>query len=134
VITPDIKSLVRERDGMCCTKCGMTNAEHLEEHGQSLHVHRTQPGSLYTLEGCVTLCVSCHGPEPKRASGEGPSAEGKRFVRLAPDVFAAMKAVALEGNRPLTREVRQALIEYLERKGMWPPPPAVTPAAPPARP
>ena len=42
------------------------------------------------------------------------------MVRLAEDVFRAMKELAEEENRPMTREVRQALIQYLESKNRWP--------------
>lgn len=67
-----IKSAVRERDGQQCTKCGMTAEQHQQHYGRTLDVHRTTPGSEYSLdEGvCVTLCRSCHGPEPRRKHGE----------------------------------------------------------------
>lgn len=61
-----IKAVVRKRDKYRCTKCGMTNRKHKKIHcGRSLQVHRKNPGSEYSLEGCVTLCVSCHNKEPK---------------------------------------------------------------------
>jgi hypothetical protein len=65
-----VKRAVRKRDGYCCTKCGMTNAEHLKRYGSQLEVHRLEPGSAYTVDGCVTLCKGCHGAEPKLAPGE----------------------------------------------------------------
>lgn len=61
----DIKSAVRERDGLRCTGCGVSNEEHVELSGRQLDVHRITPGSPYTVEGCVTLCRKCHGPMPR---------------------------------------------------------------------
>lgn len=56
-----IKNAVRERDGFRCTKCGMTNEQHLEKWERVLHVHRDLPGSEYVVgPGCVTLCRDCH--------------------------------------------------------------------------
>ena len=64
--TVHVKALVRLRDGNCCTKCGMTNDEHLRVYSQQLQVHRLTPGSEYTVEGCATFCQGCHAKEPKR--------------------------------------------------------------------
>ncbi len=61
----ELKDAIRARDGFRCQDCGMTNVEHLEKHGDSLHVHRLIPGSAYTMADCVTLCVTCHGQKPK---------------------------------------------------------------------
>lgn len=70
-----IKAAVRTRDGMCCTKCGMTNDAHLKRTGKQLEVHRVRPGSAYSTEpgACVTLCRSCHGPEPRSPRGTYPN-------------------------------------------------------------
>jgi hypothetical protein len=71
-----IKQAVRERDGMRCTLCGMTNEEHKARYGgKSLHVHRKEPGGPYTVDGCITLCHACHGPQPKKPRG-APRPEG----------------------------------------------------------
>jgi len=59
-----IKKKVRERDGHCCTECGMTAGEHRDKFGRNLHVHRITPGSEYTVDGCVTLCQECHKKTP----------------------------------------------------------------------
>jgi hypothetical protein len=60
-----IKAAVRDRDGYACTDCGMTNDRHIERFGRSLDVHRTEAGSQYAVDGCVTLCRSCHCKKPK---------------------------------------------------------------------
>lgn len=48
----------------------MSQDEHRSKFGRGLHVHRTTPGSHYTLEGCVTVCGPCHVTLPRRAYGE----------------------------------------------------------------
>jgi 5-methylcytosine-specific restriction endonuclease McrA len=74
-----VKRAVRERDGMRCVSCGMSNAEHLERYGRILDVHRLTPGSLYAVdETCQTLCRPCHGPQPRRKAGEPDLAWGDR--------------------------------------------------------
>lgn len=54
---------IRTRDGHCCTRCGMTDAEHLALHGRMLNVHHIihfaishddAPGNL------TTVCSTCH--------------------------------------------------------------------------
>jgi hypothetical protein len=76
-----VKEAVRERDGDRCVRCGMTNAEHRKlftvvrkgkgGQGVSLHVHRLVPGSIYTAQGCISLCQDCHGKAPEH----GPKVE-----------------------------------------------------------
>jgi hypothetical protein len=55
-----IKALVRERDGYCCTRCGLTDEQSRQRYGRTLDVHRVVPGSPYTVAGAVTLCQGCH--------------------------------------------------------------------------
>jgi hypothetical protein len=43
------------------------------------------------------------------------------MVRLSAEVYQAMKALAEENDRPMTREVQQALIAHLKAAGKWPP-------------
>ncbi len=55
-----VKQQVRERDEHRCVDCGMTAEEQSGYFGRTLHVHRTDPGSSYTVGGCVSLCTCCH--------------------------------------------------------------------------
>ncbi len=112
-----IKVAVRERDGMKCTACGMTNEEHLATSGDSLHVHRVRPGSLYSVAGCVTLCRHCHGKAARRRDGEIELEDhANRMVRMDPDLHAALKALAAKNDRTLTAELRRACEAHLKRK------------------
>jgi 5-methylcytosine-specific restriction endonuclease McrA len=117
-----LKAAVRKRDRMRCTECGMSNRRHKTRYGgKSLHVHRLTPGSAYTLAGCVTLCIACHGLMPKRLPGSRDKT--RNMVRLPDDLHQAMKDLARSNGRPLTWEVRQALAAWLRAKGKEPPTP-----------
>jgi hypothetical protein len=61
-----VKDLVKRRDGNRCVRCGMTADRHCEIYGRGLQVHRKEPGSEYTVDGCETVCVPCHNTKPKR--------------------------------------------------------------------
>jgi hypothetical protein len=117
-----IKTAVRVRDGMRCTQCGLSNAEHLDLTGKSLHVHRLQPGSPYTLEGCVTLCFSCHATAPKRKRGEPDVEVNGSLVRLNPIFDGPLAALCERNASNATQEVNRALRVLLVREGLWPPP------------
>ena len=64
----NVKAAVRARDGHRCRDCGMTSEKHVSEYDQELHVHRLIPGSIYWEEGCVTLCMGCHGVKPRKTA------------------------------------------------------------------
>lgn len=76
----DVKAAVRARDGFRCTRCGLTNEAHRARCGKQLQVHRLKPRSAYTLEGCVTLCSTCHGPQPKGDGGEPDYGHGGKIT------------------------------------------------------
>jgi hypothetical protein len=127
--TAEIKSLVRERDRLCCTICGMTADEHLAHFGHTLHVHRLVPGSLYTVEGGITLCKPCHGTMPRRENGTPDLASlTPRVVFYLPeDLLAALDEEAEANDRTRTSEIIRALRSHLRAAGRWPrssPPPA----------
>jgi hypothetical protein len=115
-----IKKRVRARDGNRCTKCGMAGDVHKARYGRILEVHRVVPGSVYTEDGCVTLCKPCHNKEPrspKRSTGRFnimvPGRYRKTLRRLSPGLSMDM-------------QVRVAVDYWLELHGITPPPRVVT--------
>ncbi len=121
-----VKTAVRERDGNRCTKCGMTVAEHKERYGKTVEVHRVVPGSAYAVDGCVTLCRHCHGPEPRRPRGQRFKDEGVIQVLLPLDIDAALKNYLKSIHVPptMTAVTIAALREFLKREGFYPPQPS----------
>jgi len=55
----DRRAEIRERDDNECQHCGMSNAAHKREYGQTLHVHHVEADDS-TTDGYVTLCKECH--------------------------------------------------------------------------
>jgi len=60
---------VRERDNHTCQdpRCSVTQAEHVDEHGEKLHVHHLRkarnvddPEERNAKENLITLCRGCH--------------------------------------------------------------------------
>jgi 5-methylcytosine-specific restriction endonuclease McrA len=58
---------VRVRDQARCQDCGMTEADHVEEHGEKPHVHHVVPAREFdepeernAMANLITLCRSCH--------------------------------------------------------------------------
>lgn len=57
-----------KRDNHQCQACSVTEKEHLDEHGEELHVHHIIPARNFgddfermnALENLVTLCRNCH--------------------------------------------------------------------------
>lgn len=104
----EVKRAVRARDGYRCTKCGISNDDHLITCGRSLEVHRITPGSEYSVDPgiCITLCRTCHGPEPRRKHGTVPK------IRLNLDWSAVVRRLASKANM----KVRDYLIWLLEQE------------------
>lgn len=63
-----VKQAVRARDHFCCLHCGMTQAQHYAIYGKDFDIHRTSPGSAYSVDPgvCETLCRPCHAAADKR--------------------------------------------------------------------
>jgi hypothetical protein len=120
-----LKAQVRERDGLRCARCGMTNDQSRERYRRQLDVHRVQPGSVYSAEGCVTLCQGCHGPEPRRQPGEPDLAyPTPRFAFYVQQELLDALGHYCEAQRivPDKSEVMRVILrEFLEREGFWPP-------------
>src|SRR5690606_19633572 len=63
---PAIRRKVRERAGFRCESCGLTEADHIDRHGQRLHVnhkvpyHQHNKGNPNRPGNLEALCVSCH--------------------------------------------------------------------------
>jgi len=60
---------VRERDGRKCVRCGMSEEDHLDEHGSVLHVHHVinarefdedEANERNAMDNLVSLCHGCH--------------------------------------------------------------------------
>jgi hypothetical protein len=108
-----IKAAVRERDDYRCSKCHMTNDQHIRDTGRQLQVHRLTPGSAYTVEGCVTLCYACHEGCHR---GKGRKLTGHYAkVDLARGAYDRLRAFTLASWGPIHTHLRRAVLEYLER-------------------
>lgn len=114
----DVKAIVRHRDGYACTECGMTAEGNFRRYGRNLDVHRVTPGSLYTVDGCVTVCRSCHGDKPRRRPGEG---DGGFFVRIPATHGDGVRVLAQKARRSVTSIIQEALEIHLTNNDLWPP-------------
>jgi hypothetical protein len=70
---------------------------------------------------------AAEGSKKRRAKrGEAAPAADRhlsgKMVRIEDDVHAALQRLAADNDRPLTRELRRAVIAWLEAAGKWPPP------------
>lgn len=53
---------VLERDGYCCVRCGMTDAEHKAKWDRPITIdHKSKDRSDNSLDNLQTLCLTCHG-------------------------------------------------------------------------
>jgi hypothetical protein len=107
-----LKAAIRLRDGMRCVVCDLTNEEHLAKFGRQLDVHRTSPGSVYTLDGCVTVCRPCHGGLPRTPRGMARG-DGKIRLSMSRDLHGRLQMVALGLGLRLTSLIRLIISEHL---------------------
>jgi hypothetical protein len=108
-----IKAAVRKRDGFRCTQCGRTNEEHIEMCGLQLDVHRLVPGSEYTVDGCVTLCKTCHAPKPRRRAGQEDRASCYVKVQITRREYAALRELAERECSTPRHHLKRAIRDYL---------------------
>jgi hypothetical protein len=112
-VTPlEVKAAVRERDGYCCTECGMTHAQHRARYRKTLDVHRLTPGGEYTLAGCVTLCRKCHGSKPRSPRGSSPFL----CVKINGDLYHKMKLICAFTGERLNKYLDRILSEAVEQE------------------
>lgn len=113
----EIKAAIRKRDGHRCTKCGMTSAQHKEQHGRNLEVHRVVPGSSYAVdESCITICRTCHYSEPRREYGAAILDRSCLHPKLKKQL-----GILVERNcSSIREELAVAVREHLERNQLWP--------------
>ena len=81
------KRAVRERDDHTCqdSRCSVTQSEHIDEHGEKLHVHHLRkardvddPELRNAKENLITLCRDCHQKWEKIAdAGLVPEVESR---------------------------------------------------------
>lgn len=107
----EIKDAVRTRDGYRCTECGLPNGDHIALTGRALEVHRLQPGSPYTVEGCVTLCRSCHGPKPRSAR----YSTEKTMLKFPRDIIRKARLVCAAQGKPVAKYFLSLLFPLVER-------------------
>jgi hypothetical protein len=101
----------------------MTAVQHEAMFGRALEVHRLIPGSVYTVEGCITLCKVCHGPKPKRArlSRDFALLTPKVICQFPAELLSLIDAEADDVGRTRTAEIVRALTAFYASKGKWPP-------------
>ena len=104
---------VRERDGMKCVKCGLTNGESVARCGRQLDVHRVISGSLYTVDGCISECKTCHGKLPRRPSGKTDLARPGVFFELSRELMAAFNEMCARNGTTFRFELEDAMRRHL---------------------
>lgn len=118
----EIKAAVRKRDGYACTRCGMNRAQHFAHYERDLDVHRVTPGSEYTMEGCITVCRSCHGPLPKCDYNSDPRAGVNLNVWLPKELMEVFESLRRKDLRSKKDQVIIILRDYFSRRGVRLPP------------
>lgn len=116
-----VKAAVRERDGNACVECGMSYVAHVFQYGRDLEVHRVTPGSVYTVGGCVTLCMQCHDSKPVRKPGEPDQENPYVCVSVPKRYHSALKELAERLGVSVTEIVRRGVDKELRENGIEPP-------------
>lgn len=65
--TEEKRKTIRERDGYECSRCGLSQEQHKEQHGMRLHVHHITPAKEIedadkrnAPSNLTALCITCH--------------------------------------------------------------------------
>ena len=59
----------------------------------------------------------------KKKESAGDQHKAQKMFRAEDDIHAGYKKLAEKNDRPMSREIRAALIKHLKENGMWPPQP-----------
>lgn len=51
--------------------------------------------------------------------------KGRKMVAFKDDAYQMATLVAMRGNRPLARQIRIVIVNWLRSEGAWPPTPAL---------
>jgi 5-methylcytosine-specific restriction endonuclease McrA len=108
-----IKEAVRQRDGYACTRCGLSQAEHVARTGRRLDVHRRTPGSRYVADDCETVCTACHPRGVRRRGGHDEAHGPVVRVRLDAETGARLRRAAAEFGVTPAAFIRHMLAENL---------------------
>jgi hypothetical protein len=111
-----VKKRVRKRDQYRCRDCGESAQEHIERTGQTLHVHRIVPGTIYQVDSCITLCHECHA---KKKNHEDEDTFELYWHFYNPDDCCILEALIQESIRSKASvcEVLDGILhEWLERR------------------
>src|SRR5262249_32038737 len=121
-----LKEQVRQRDGYCCTLCGMTNKEHRKRVGKGLGVSRTLPDGDWTLENCATVCTWCRPHSPRYLTPHVfrlENGKGMFLLQGSQQWFDHISAAAESMGLTLASFIRVAVNKGLEQMDAEQPPP-----------
>jgi len=93
----------------------MKNSEHRKRFNQNLHVHRKNPGSEYSPEGCEWLCRPCHQQRHRDLdkTTERPPPRRTDLISLRLQTIRDVDALAKARGQD-----RDVLFDYLIRLGL----------------
>lgn len=117
----EVVRAVFNKYGNCCADCGLTNKAHIRLTGKALEVHRLVPGSMYTVDGCVLLCRTCHGTKPKRPAGAKDEEGRAGTIVCLPEAYRALlRELKRKTDRPIAASVRRGVDAELKANGIEP--------------
>ena len=82
-----------------------------------------QPEALLLWPVLTTMSIMAKRKKKEQnVDAVGDQHAAKKMFRVEDDIHAGYKALAEKNDRPMSREVRAALIKHLKDNGLWPPP------------